>query len=256
MIPVNAIIKEVIKETPTISTLKFDIKPDAIPGQFVMVWIRGVDEIPMALSHPNGITVQNVGDASETLSNMEPGDSIGLRGPFGNGFELSGQRIMIIAGGVGAAPLLPLAHQLRLKGTKISILLGAKTSKELLFEEQFSRSGEINVATDDGSKGYHGVITGLMDTYDLNSFDMFYVCGPEMMMRAVLDMLHTNSLESISQFSLHRYFKCGIGVCGSCTIDPSGLRVCKDGPIFYGNILLNSELGKYHRDVTGKKIMF
>jgi len=255
VIPVNAIIKEVIKETPTITTLKFDIKPDAIPGQFIMVWIRGMDEIPMALSHPDGITVQNVGDASGTLSNMKPGDNIGLRGPLGNGFELLGQRIMIIAGGVGAAPLLPLAHQLRLKGAKISILIGAKTSKELLFEEQFSRSGEINVATDDGSKGYHGVITGLMDTYDLNSFDMFYVCGPEMMMRAVLDMLHMNGLESISQFSLHRYFKCGIGVCGSCTIDPSGLRVCKDGPVFYGNILLNSELGKYRRDVTGKKIM-
>ncbi|MCD4799273.1 MAG: hypothetical protein K8R19_09730, partial [Methanosarcinales archaeon] len=127
MRPVNAIITEIIRETPTIITLRTDIEPDAAPGQFVMVWVRGLDEIPMALSHPGSITVQRVGEATEALSQLEVGDSIGIRGPFGNGFEVKGEgggdgdrdgggngngngeedgdgkgnKIMVIAGGVG-----------------------------------------------------------------------------------------------------------------------------------------------------------
>jgi len=256
VIPLNAVIKEVIKETPTITTLRFDIEPVAIPGQFFMVWIHGVDEIPMALSHPDGITVLRVGEASTALSRMRTGDSIGIRGPFGNGFELTGQQIMIIAGGVGGAPLLPLAYKMRTLGSDITILTGARTSEELLFKNEFARSGIVRVATDDGSKGHHGIITDLLSEYDLEDFDMFYICGPELMMKRVLDILHAKGLEARSQFSLHRYCKCGIGVCGSCTIDPSGLRVCRDGPVFFGDMLINSELGKYRRDAAGKRIMY
>lgn len=252
MRPINAVITEIIRETPSITTLITDIELDATPGQFVMVWVRGVDEIPMALSFSNGITVQRVGDATSVLSDMHVGDSIGIRGPFGKGFEIAGNKIMIIAGGVGGAPLLPLAEQAQ--DIDVQTLIGAKTSKELLFEARFSKLGAVSVATDDGSKGYHGSLIGLMSKYDLEDFDQFYVCGPELMMRGVLDILHSTGLEGRSQFSLHRYFKCGIGVCGACVIDPLGLRVCKDGPVFAGDILITSELGKYHRDATGRKI--
>ena len=253
MRPQTAVITEVIHETPTITTLKTNLELDALPGQFVMVWVRGLDEVPMALSHPDGITVQKVGEATAALSDMQVGDSIGIRGPFGNGFELEGSRIMLTAGGVGGAPLLPLARLAHAKGLDVTTIIGARTGDELLFEQQFSQCGGVNVATDDGSKGHHGFITELMGKFELESFDQCYVCGPELMMEGVLDILRLAGMEAISQFSLHRYFKCGIGVCGACTIDPSGQRVCKDGPVFQGDMLINSELGKWHRDATGKK---
>ena len=272
MRPVNAIITEIIRETPTIITLVTDIELDAAPGQFVMVWVRGLDEIPMALSHPGSITVQRVGEATEALSRLDVGDSIGIRGPFGNGFEVKGEgggdgngeedgggkgnKIMIIAGGVGGAPLLPLAQQAQSLGLDVTTLIGARTADELLFEKHFSKCGALSIATDDGSKGHHGFITGAMDMFNLAGFDQFYICGPELMMKSVLDILQAAGLEAMAQLSLHRYFKCGIGVCGACTIDPSGHRVCRDGPVFSGDLLIKSELGKYHRDATGKKIMF
>jgi dihydroorotate dehydrogenase electron transfer subunit len=254
--PINAVITEVVRETPTITTLKTDITLDAVPGQFVMVWIRGLDEIPMALSYPGGITVQKVGDATAALSGLGVGDSIGIRGPFGNGFELTGQRIMIIAGGVGAAPLLSLARYSYARGVDVTMLIGTKTKQELLFENEFSIYGSVSIATDDGTKGYYGFITGLMSQFKLDSFDQFYVCGPELMMKGVLDILHNVGYEGKSQFSLHRYVKCAIGICGSCTIDPTGLRVCKDGPVFRGPVLIYSEFGRYHRNAAGKKIMY
>ncbi|MCD4809236.1 MAG: dihydroorotate dehydrogenase electron transfer subunit [Methanosarcinales archaeon] len=272
MRPVNAIITEIIRETPTIITLRTDIEPDAAPGQFVMVWVRGLDEIPMALSHPGSITVQRVGEATEALSHLDVGDSIGIRGPFGNGFEVKGEgggdgngeedgggkgnKIMIIAGGVGGAPLLPLAQQAQSLGLDVTTLIGARTADELLFEKHFSKCGALSIATDDGSKGHHGFITGAMDMFNLAGFDQFYICGPELMMKSVLDILQAAGLEAMAQLSLHRYFKCGIGVCGACTIDPSGLRVCRDGPVLSGDLLIKSELGNYHRDATGKKITF
>lgn len=256
MMPLNAVIREIIRETPTITTLKTDIELEAKPGQFVMVWIRGLDEVPMALSAPGSITVQRVGEATSALCELDEGDSIGLRGPFGKGFELKGSRIMIIAGGVGGAPLLPLAKLANSRNIEVTTLIGARTSVELLFEGKFSQYGSVSTATDDGSKGHNGVITGLMEQFDLAGFDQFHVCGPEMMMKAVLDILCSSGIERRSQFSLHRYFKCGIGICGSCTIDPSGLRVCRDGPVFGGEMLIDSELGRYRRDSAGKKVMF
>lgn len=262
MRPINAVITGIIRETPTIITLRTDIELDAAPGQFVMVWVRGLDEVPMALSHPGSITVQRVGEATEALSRLDVGDSVGIRGPFGNGFEVKvdgggkGNKIMIIAGGVGGAPLLPLAQQAHSSGLDVTTLIGARTADELLFEEHFSKCGAVSIATDDGSKGHHGFITGAMDLFNLAGFDQFYICGPELMMKSVLDILQAAGLEAMAQLSLHRYFKCGIGVCGACTIDPSGLRVCRDGPVLSGDLLIKSELGKYHRDAAGKKIMF
>lgn len=271
MRPVNAVITQIVRETPTIITLRTDIEPDAAPGQFVMVWVRGLDEIPMALSHPGSITVQRVGEATEALSRLGVGDSIGIRGPFGNGFEVKGEvrgdgdrdgggngngkgnKIMVIAGGVGGAPLLPLAQQAQSLGLDVTILIGARTADELLFEEYFSKCGVVSIATDDGSKGHHGFITGAMDMFNLAGFDQFYICGPELMMKSVLDILQAAGLEAMAQLSLHRYFKCGIGVCGACTIDPSGLRVCRDGPVFSGDLLIKSELGEVPQGCHRKK---
>ena len=245
-LPVN--ITRIVQETPTVKTIFFDHPFEAAPGQFVMVWVPGVDEIPMALSAPNAITVQEIGEATRFLGKMVPGDKIGIRGPYGNGFSASG-RVMAIAGGVGAAPLLPLARLI----PKVTFLQGARSFSDLLYYDILSACCDLRIATDDGSSGYHGYVAGLLHDMDLSGYDAICVCGPEMMMKSVLNALHQKGLAHISQFSLHRYMKCGVGLCGSCCVDPDGLCVCRDGPVFRGDRLLHSELGRYHRDASGRK---
>lgn len=248
MKPVDSVITKIVDETPNIRTIFFNNSFRQQPGQFVMVWIRGVDEIPMALSYENAITVQKVGDATSALFGLKIGDSIGIRGPLGNGFDISGKNILLISGGVGAAPLAPLAEQAALSGITVTTMLGALTKNDVLFASRFKATGEVFIATDDGSEGVKGYVTGLLDDVDVDKFDNIYCCGPEPMMTKVLDRIDPKK----AQFSLHRYFKCGIGVCGACCID--GLRVCRDGPVFSGNVLKDTEFGKYKRDGCGCKV--
>ena len=248
MKPINAVITKIVDETPSIKTVFFNKSFQQQPGQFVMVWVRGVDEIPMALSYENAITVQKVGDATSALFELKIGDSIGIRGPFGNGFDINGKNILLISGGVGAAPLAPLAEKAALSGINVTTMLGALTKEELLFVKRLEDVGEVLVATDDGSEGTKGYVTGLLEDVDAGKFDNIYCCGPEPMMKKVLDSVSPEK----SQFSLHRYFKCGIGVCGACCID--GLRVCRDGPVFSGNVLMETEFGKFKRDGCGCKV--
>lgn len=245
MKPVNVIITKIVEETPTIRTFFFDTSFEPEPGQFVMAWIRGVDEIPMALSYDNAITVQKVGTATSALFELGEGDSIGIRGPFGNGFRIKGDNILLIAGGVGAAPLSPLAEKASSQGFVVTTLLGAKTEEELVFRKRFEAAGKVMVATDDGTAGKHGYVTQLIDGKD---YDQIYCCGPEIMMKKVLDKVPPDK----SQFSLHRYIKCGLGICGACCVD--GLRVCRDGPVFTGEVLKNTEFGIYRRNECGEKV--
>ena len=247
-LPEPVTILRIKKETPNIRTFIFDKTFAFHPGQCVMVWVPGVDEIPMALSSEISITVQKVGDATEALFDLPPGSRLGIRGPFGNGFT-KGEKVLAIAGGVGAAPLLPLARS----DSVMTLLLGARTESELLFLDQLDECTDVLIATDDGSLGHHGFVTTLMDDLNLAVYDRIAVCGPEVMMRAVLARVAEKGLAHKSEFSLHRYMKCGVGVCGSCCTDPSGLRVCRDGPVFSGEVLLKSEFGHYMRDASGRK---
>ena len=248
-LPTHVIITSIVQETPSIRTFHFNSPQEFRPGQFVMLWVPGVDEIPMALSSPDSVTVQKVGDATSALFSMRETESLGIRGPFGNGFPEWG-RVLAIAGGVGAAPLLPLAVQ----GRVDAFLLGARTGSELLFPGILEHHCPLLTATDDGSSGHHGLVTDLLDSVDTSDFDAICVCGPERMMAAVLDRLNEEDMLEKSYFSLHRYMKCGIGVCGSCCIDPDGLRVCRDGTVFRGDLLKNSEFGKYARDASGRRL--
>jgi dihydroorotate dehydrogenase electron transfer subunit len=247
-IPVPVSITQIRNETPQVRTFFFDREFVFHPGQFAMVWVPGIDEIPMALSSPNSITVQNVGDATGALFGMKPGAKLGIRGPLGNGFT-RGEKVLAIAGGVGAAPLLPLARA----DCVMTMLLGARTESELLFVDQLDECTDVLIATDDGTQGHHGFVTSLMDDLNLAAYDRIAVCGPEVMMRAVISKVTEKGLEHKTEFSLHRYMKCGVGVCGSCCIDPSGLRVCRDGPVFAGDVLQKSEFGHYMRDASGRK---
>lgn len=257
MLPLNATIVQITEESPSIRTFFFDFQFETMePGQFVMVWVRGVDEIPMGLSSKNSITVQKVGEATSKLFELKKGDSFGLRGPFGRGFSLplKGGKILIIAGGVGAAPLAPYAETAKSEGLEVQTILGARSAGELLFEERFSKAGNIYISTDDGSKGTEGFVTDVLNELNLSVYDRIAVCGPEIMMTSVFRLLEERKVLEKSEFSLHRYFKCGIGVCGACCIDKTGLRVCKDGPVFSGMQLLDSELGKYMRDASGRRV--
>lgn len=247
-LPVPVTIVRVKQETPSVRTFFFDPSFSFSPGQFVMVWVPGTDEIPMALSSDNSITVQKVGDATAALFRIKKGGKLGIRGPFGNGFS-KGEKVLAIAGGVGAAPLLPLARA----DCVMTLLLGARNESELLFVDMLDECTDVLIATDDGSLGLKGFVTQLMDDLNLGAYDRIAVCGPEVMMRAVLAKVDEKGIAHKTEFSLHRYMKCGVGVCGSCCIDPSGLRVCCDGPVFTGDKLLKSEFGHYMRDASGRK---
>ena len=218
-----------------------------------MVWIRGVDEIPMTLSYTNAITVQKVGDATSALFELKEGDSLGIRGPFGNGFTLpqEDEKILVIAGGVGSAPLVPLAECASYAGSDVTTILGARSSDELIFGSRFFMAGNIHITTDDGTQGRRGFVTDVLNEIDISDYDRIYTCGPEIMMGRVFDILRDADAHGRAEFSLHRYFKCAIGVCGACCMDPHGLRVCKDGPVFNGELLVDTEFGGYKRGASG-----
>ena len=256
MKPLSVEVTKVVKESERVTTLYFDKNFSFNPGQFAMIWVRGVDEVPMALSSKSSITVERVGDATEHLSEITAGETLGVRAPLGKGFNLySGENrdLLIVGGGVGVAPLAPLAELAKAHGRRVKSLIGARRREDLIFRDRFERAGDLKLSTDDGTIGHHGSVTDLFKEEDLDRFDRIYVCGPEPMMARCLSILREENLAMRSEFSLNRYFKCGIGICGSCCIDPEGLRVCRDGPVFSGDRLIGSEFGLYRRDQCGIK---
>ncbi len=170
MKPKNYTIKKVVKETPSTNTFVLDKKLDAEPGQYYMVWVKGEDEIPISPSsiNPGKLTVRSVGETTKKMNKLEEFEELGLRGCFGTSFDIKGEKILLIAGGVGAAPLLPLAKSV--KDRDLTIALGAITKEELLFKEKFEELGELIKATEDGTTGYHGYITEPIFEKDLIQF--------------------------------------------------------------------------------------
>lgn len=249
-LPVIVTITKIVRESPSVSTLFFDTGFQFFAGQFVMVWVPGVDEVPMALSSGNSITVQSVGTASESLISLGEGSKIGIRGPYGNGFSKKNNSLAI-AGGVGIAPLYPLITE----GYVKTFLYGAKTGNEILFHEKISSLTDLWIATDDGTMGHKGFVPDLIHKLNLSLYDLFVVCGPERMVASVFSLLQSAHQLEKAEFSLHRYMKCGIGICGSCCIDPTGVRVCREGPVFRGDFLIGSEIGHHFRDGSGTSIM-
>jgi|Deesub1362A_J573_1020465.scaffolds.fasta_scaffold00098_89 dihydroorotate dehydrogenase electron transfer subunit len=253
-------ITEIIKEAEKVKTFKFDLEAKGKPGQFVMVWVPGVDEKPMSLSYPTGkmgITVLLEGPFSKQLGRLNVGDRVGIRGPYGRGFRVAGSNLLLVGGGVGTAPLAPLAEKAISKGKKVTAVIGAKTRNELVFVERIRNAGaRVFVTTDDGSEGSRGFTTDkTRELLEEGSFDQCYVCGPEIMMFKLLEQTKARGIPT--QLSLVRYFKCGIGVCGHCALDYSGIRVCREGPVLSDNELEEvSEFGRYWRSPSGVKIYF
>lgn len=245
-------------EAKDIKTITFHYPGDVLPGQFFMIWIPGVDEIPMSISQitksVKGITFRNIGDATKALYQLKKGDKIGIRGPYGNGFVLTGKRLLFVGGGTGIAMLAPVVEQARKKKLSSTVILGVKTKDQLFFKDRFRRTGAtVLVSTDDGSLGYKGFASDLAkEILQKEKIDMVYTCGPERMMSSLLSYCKSIPFQA----SLERYMKCAIGICGQCCVG-KGLRVCLDGPIFDGATLKKvKDFGVYRRDAAGRKILF
>nr|WP_319396536.1 dihydroorotate dehydrogenase electron transfer subunit [uncultured Desulfobacter sp.] len=246
-----AMVKVAEKEvhSPEFATLYINESIDFKPGRFVMVWIPGVDEKPYTISHHSpdrfGITVEAKGLFSKKAVSLGPGDKIGIRGPFGNGFNMGigYKRVAVVAGGCGMAPLAPLVEAFQsADGPEIQLIQGARSKSFLLYPDRFTANAEI--CTDDGSKGYKGFVTDILvrKIEDLSAasapgFDMVYACGPEIMMAKVFEICEAHGIPC--QVSLERYMRCGFGVCGACVCGHA--VVCKDGPVFGSKMLRTME---------------
>lgn len=257
-------IVQIRPESPTVKTyiLSDRLCTKAKPGQFLMLWIPGIDEIPLSIMDTsNGlvsVSVKAVGDATRHLHSMEAGATIGVRGPFGNSFTESRGKVLLISGGTGTAPLLFLAKQLSTKTERLSFVEGAKTKDELLFTKELRgvcSEKNIITTTDDGTYGLQCMVTEPLDKLlDKEKFDMIYTCGPEVMVKKVFDLTEQRKLPL--EASLERLMRCGIGLCGSCMIGK--YRVCKDGPVFNAAQLreVKDELGISKIGFDGSRIPF
>jgi len=163
----------------------------------------------------------------------------------------------MIGGGTGAVSLLALLRSLAPKGVECNFILGANTSRELLFSAEIQRlceqtGGLFRATTDDGSAGTRGLATDeAARLLRAEAFDCVYTCGPEPMMKKIMDLAGQAHLQA--QAGLERIFKCGSGICGSCCIGP--YLVCKDGPVFSSEVLKGlPEFGTSTRDATGRRV--
>jgi dihydroorotate dehydrogenase electron transfer subunit len=257
-------IQRVQNEAPKVKTFFFDdeLCSSAKPGQFVMVWIPGVDEIPLSLSSSwdklSSVTVKEVGEATQALNKMKEGDLIGVRGPFGNHFKIHGKEALVVGGGTGTAPLMMLTMNLLEAKVKTTVIEGAKTRDEILFFNQLSSLStetdvEVFFTTDDGGYGIKGLATDIVEkVLSSKKFDVIYACGTEAMILKVYSLAMKYNIPM--QASLERIMLCAMGICGSCVIGK--YRVCKDGPVFDQKQLkeVEDELGKFKRDFTGERV--
>ncbi len=249
-------VEERVAETPTTVTLRFRYEPDASPGQFVMVWLPDDDELPMSLSYTRGtlkgVTIKAMGETTRRSLGIAPGQRIGIRGPYGNCFDPTPRRILVVAGGSGSAVLAPAVEAARALGGEVTVALGATTAPELLFRERFEAMGaRLVLATDDGSAGEKGFVTGPAERLlREGSFDAVWTCGPEVMMRKVVSAAGAVGLPV--RCSVERHMKCALGMCDACALGP--FHVCVDGPVFTDRQLASAEdFGRFHRDASGRR---
>lgn len=262
--PTSVRVTEVIEESDTTRTINFRYPISGTQfrsGQFMMVWVPGVDEIPMSVSHwdpPDvGVTVAPIGEATNALASQKAGQMIGIRGPFGTCFSTDAKNALVVGGGIGMAPLRPLTYELLSKDVQVTLLIAARTQGELVYLEEFDTLRAANLrletSTDDGSMGYKGLAPqAAKEILATVTPDTIYTCGPELMMLGLYEIAKTHRISF--QASLERFMKCGCGICGTCALDPTGDLVCLEGPVFDGDQLSNiTEFGKYHRDSMGLK---
>ncbi|NLG35020.1 MAG: dihydroorotate dehydrogenase electron transfer subunit, partial [Lentisphaerae bacterium] len=248
-------VREVVVHHEGLKSFLFDQTFDVEPGQFVMLWLPGVDEKPFSVSDVRDgmleITAKAVGPFSQALMDAKPGDLLGLRGPLGRGFRPRG-RGLVVGGGMGIAPLRMLAHWMENHDMEFRTVLGARTERELVFQDNFERMG-AQFATDDGSYGVKGFVLPLAEKLcAAATFDVIYGCGPEALLVELKKLAERVGCDC--QLSLERHMKCGIGVCGSCCADGSGICICREGPVLdKAQLDRVADFGLPHRDATGAR---
>jgi len=250
-------VASVMKETHDTFTLclepaESEPLPAFAPGQFSMLYVFGVGELPISISgdpHEPGRlvhTVRSVGKATNALVNLKPGAWVGVRGPFGTSWPLEaarGRDVLIVAGGIGLAPLRSAIHEVlrhRDDYVRLMVLYGARSPKDLLYRRQLADWGrladtQVLTTVDYGGvnwRGYVGVVTTLFRYVRLHpAGTTVMICGPEIMMRYVIREVEKRGIPPEQIYlSMERNMKCAVGFCGHCQMGP--YFVCKDGPIF------------------------
>lgn len=246
-------LKQETEDTFTLSLVPPDesAKVSFLPGQFNMLSVFGVGEVPISISgNPSETsrlehTTRRVGVVTKAMGLLKPGDAIGVRGPYGTHWPVTEENgdFVIIAGGIGLAPLRPVLYHLmaqREKYRKIVLLYGARSPEEILYKRELERwrgkfDLEVQVTVDRGSSGWRGnvgVVTPLIARAPFTpSNTVALICGPEIMMRfAVLELQKRGVPAHKTYLSMERNMKCGLGYCGHCQYGAK--FVCKDGPVF------------------------
>lgn len=247
----------VARSEETSDTVTIRVQPqgegttDYAPGQFSMLYAFGVGEVPISISGDPGLagfleyTIRSVGAVTAALNGLGRGDLLGVRGPYGVGWPIDrahGRDLLIVAGGIGLAPLRPvvlhaLAHRDRFDA--VSLIYGARTPDDLLYNFQLhewrSRFDiDVEVTVDRGGQGWMGdvgVVTQLLTRAPFDPANATaMVCGPEVMMRAAARQLQSHGIATTDiAVSLERNMQCGVGLCGHCQL--STHLLCRDGPV-------------------------
>lgn len=255
-LPQMAKITKIIQENPQIKTFfldfidkKFSSSFTYEPGQFMMVSMPHCGEAPISFSSPPTrpgiieLSVRLAGKLTKAMHQLQAGDKIGLRGPYGKPFnmeELSGRNLLFVAGGIGLAPLRGVINYCLDKGGygKITLLYGSRSPDDIAFSadiDSWRKNGvdcrlSVDVTAEDWN-GHVGVVTTLLSGLDIGSPRSALVCGPPIMIRFSLAKLReTGFADQEIITTMERHMKCGIGVCGHCHIDNK--LVCVDGPVF------------------------
>ncbi|WP_207782087.1 FAD/NAD(P)-binding protein [Phytoactinopolyspora limicola] len=244
-----------VEETYDTTTLTLEPIDAAIaapaPGQFTMLTSFGVGEVPVSVSgdlheHTSLVhTLRAVGAVTTSLATARPGNVLGVRGPFGTGWDLAagmGRDLVVIAGGIGLAPLRPVLYAALAAPSsfrRVITLIGARTPRDLLYGRQMSTLSarprfDVWTTVDHPSPdwcGSVGVVTTLLERVPLDpEHTVAYVCGPEAMMRFAAEALLDRGVPAKQvQVSLERNMRCGAGLCGHCQLGP--LLLCRDGPV-------------------------
>jgi NAD(P)H-flavin reductase len=237
----------VVAETPDVVTLTLEPVAGALapirPGQFVMVWAFGVGEIPVSVSGVTdgvALTVRAVGAVSDAIVASRPGDLLGLRGPCGTSWpieEATGRDALVVAGGLGLAPLRTAIEALVDGGpTRLTVVMGAREPEQVLFADDLQRwrslGADVHVTVDTADRAWNGSVgtaTELVARLG-EGHDVVFVCGPELMMTSAARVAVLQGADPQQVWvSLERNMHCGIAHCGRCQLGP--LLLCRDGAV-------------------------
>lgn len=222
--------------------------PEMLPGQFVQIAIDNSKNTflrrPISINHVDyanntlWLLVRKAGDGTSSLINMQPGESLNIILPLGNGFTIpdnKSARLLLVGGGVGIAPMLYLGRKLKDNGYNPEFLIGARSANDLLQLEYLKAIGQVYISTEDGSMGEKGLVT--TNSALTRPLDLIYCCGPAPMMKAVASV--AKNLNTQCEVSLENMMACGVGACLCCVENTvkGNVCVCTEGPVFNINQL-------------------